>query len=132
MFAHPRQRTGARLSNARDGLTAEIALAIAPALILLLADWHGAPLLIASNDLIAAEVAGLAVQQRLQPSHDDPVGPWEHPIVQRATELELGALTPGQINAERLWVGDQSSPQKAKFDELAAAILARIGVRAKG
>lgn len=131
-FAHPRQRTGARLSNDRDGLTAEVALAIKPALILISAEWNATPILLAANDVIAAEVAGLALLQRLRSTDDEPIGPWEHPLVQRATELELGALTPGQISAERLWLGDQSSSLKRRFDDFSTDILARIGVNVEG
>ena len=49
-FAHPRQRTGARLSDPRDGLTAELALAVQPRLTLLFAIRRDIPLLIATTD----------------------------------------------------------------------------------
>lgn len=131
-LAHPRQRTGARLSGDRDGLAAEIALAVKPAAILLFADWNGMPLLIASDDQIAAELAALALRGHLRPGLDEPLGPWEHPLVQRATELELGVATPNMIAAERRWLGDDDNPDRRQFEELAARLLARIGVAVKG
>lgn len=131
-FAHPRQRNGARLSDERGGLTAEIALAVRPALVLLFAAWGGAELLIATPDQVAAEVAGIAFRQLMRPLEGEPVGPWEYPLVQRATELQLGVSIPDQIAPEVRWIGDVSDPRAASFSQLAAELFARIGVAIRG
>lgn len=131
-YAHPRQRTGALLSDVRDGLTAEIALAAPPTLILLAAEWRGVHLLIASTDQIAAEIAGIAVRQSRSAPDDEPAGPWEHPLVQRATELRLGVLTPDAIAPSARWIGSNDHPAAQLFNAFASAIFARMGVAQPG
>jgi hypothetical protein len=127
-FAHPRQRTGARLSDPRDGLTAEIALAVKPRLTLLFAIWRDIPLLIATTDQIAAELAGLALRQLLNDVGADVVGPWEHPLVQRATELDLGVAMPGQIIPVMHWLGTEVDQSEVELRAFAVDFFGRIGV----
>lgn len=127
-YAHPRQRTGARLSDARDGLTAEIALAVKPCSILLFSTWRGVPVLAASADQIAAELAGLAMRQLVSGEGEDSIGPWEHPLVQHATELELGVATPGDLRAEFRWCGRSGDPAEADTRDFATNLYARMGV----
>lgn len=128
-FAHPRQRTGAWMSDGRDGLTAEIARAVSPGLVLLTAEWRGVPLVIASDDQVAAELAGLAVQQLTKPPETEPIGPWEDPLVQRATELGFGVSHPGQIDAGCRWLGTSDGGQDVAFAGFADDCFARIGVK---
>ena len=127
-FAHPRQRTGAWLSDARDGLTAEIASAVRPGLILVFAKWRGFPLIVASDDQIAAELAGLAMQQLTGNPFEEQAGPWEDPLVQHATELMLGVQSPALITAGAIWTGDPTVPAASAFHSFASTMLARIGV----
>ena len=127
-FAHPKLRTGASLSDPRDGLTAEIALAVQPRLILLSAIWRDVPILIATGDQIAAELAGLALRHLLSEATSDPIGPWEHPLVQRATELELGVATPSEIRPGLRWIGLPGDPAEAEIRTFALELFGRIGV----
>jgi len=127
-FAHPSQRLGARLSNPRDGLAAEIALAVSPSLILLAAELDGIPIVTVASDQIAAELAGLAIRQILRPESGSEIGPWENPLVQRATELGIGIAIPAQIVPTATWVGTPDDPQVSTFYRLARQVLARIGV----
>ncbi len=61
-----------------------------------------------SADLIAAELAGLAVWTAAQPSGHDRLGPWEDPVVQRATELDLGVQLPSDLTLLPAWVGSSA------------------------
>jgi hypothetical protein len=112
-------------------LTAEIALAASPALVLLFGAWEGHALLIASDDQIAAEVAGVALRQRTAGTEGSG-GPWEDPLEQHATELELGIALPSQIRPEITWQGVPGSAAEDRFREFAAWLLRRIGVEDDG
>ena len=96
-FAHPFQRFGAAISGQGDGLTAELALAAPPAWYFASASWQGKPMALLADDMIAAELLGLAIGQIQADPDREPAGPWEHPLVQRATELDLGVRTPAEI-----------------------------------
>jgi len=131
-FAHPRQRTGARLSNPRDGLTAEIALAVNPALVLVFATLDDMPILIATSDQLVAELSGLAIRQCMVRTSSDSIGPWEQPLVQHATELDLGVATPSEIRPGVRWLGGADDPNRERFRSLATDLVARIGVDFRG
>jgi hypothetical protein len=131
-LAHPRQRSGARMSDARDGLTAEIASAVKPALILLFSHWRGFRLVVGSDDQVAAELAGLAIQQLTSEPGGERSGPWENPLVQHTTELKVGIDHPGQIAATALWTGDSGTSAAHAFTAFASDVLARIGVKSDG
>ena len=100
-FAHPFQRFGAAISGQGDGLTAELALAAPPAWYFASASWQGKPMALLAKDMIAAELVGLAIGQMQADPDREPAGPWEHPLVQRATELDLGVRTPAEIELRR-------------------------------
>jgi hypothetical protein len=128
-FAHPRQRTGARLSSARDGLVPEIALTVRPRLILLHGNVGGRYVIVAADDQIAADLAGRAIQQ-LQPGLEtEPDGPWEDPLIQHATELRLGISHPDQIDGVIMWTGNPTSQLAANHRELSMSMLGRMGVK---
>ena len=131
-FAHPRQRTGARVSDERSGLTAEIALAVKPDLLILVGEWRSLPFLIASNDQIAAELAGISFAQLKSKAPPETGGPWEQPLVQRATELGIGVNRPGLIDATISFDGADDAPTRAPFEAFASDLLARMGVAAHG
>ena len=54
-------------------------------------------LLAATCDPVAAELFALALSEGVLGSDLAFTGPWEDPVVQRATELELGVVVPHQI-----------------------------------
>lgn len=130
-LAHPRQRFGASLSDPADGLAAEIALAAPPAWFLIAASWHGLPMLVIADDMIAAELVGLAIGQAQADPDRELAGPWEHPLVQRAAELVLGVRIPSEIDFETEWLGPDDA-LRADFMRFGAAIAARIGISTGG
>lgn len=91
-FAHPRQQLAARFGG-DPGALAELAAPLRPGLVLLTGQTDDRCLVALTHDLIAAEL----VARALLPAAPDAPGPWEHPAVQRATELDLGARTPAAI-----------------------------------
>ena len=126
-YAHPRQRFGAAISGSSDGLTAEIALAAPDATYVIAGSWLGKPMAAVSNDMIAAELVGLAIgQAQTDPDRELP-GPWEHPLVQRATELNLGVRTPAEIDFHAEWLAPEPDRATA-FARFGATIAARIGI----
>ncbi|HET8524935.1 MAG TPA: hypothetical protein VFL82_17010 [Thermomicrobiales bacterium] len=131
-FAHPRQRLAASATDQRAGITAEIASAFHPALILLVSVDIDRPLAIASDDQIAVELVARALQDLHRPSGDDDealrVGPWENPLIQRATELGMGVTWPGALRLRTIWTGNRDDPGHATFAALAEEVRARLGV----
>ncbi len=98
-LASPVHRIGAILTGPREGLTAEIGLAVGPAA-LLVVDRLAAPgqlVAVATGDPIACELVSLAFWQLRQRNAGDLPGPWEDPLIQRATELGLGATQPSEL-----------------------------------
>ena len=97
-FVHPRQGLPALLTGERTALLADLAAVFVPrlALVVLAVRLGPAWVAAATPDLIVAELVALAL--RAEASGDpEPVGPWQDPIVQRATELSLGVATPHQL-----------------------------------
>jgi hypothetical protein len=129
-FAHPRQRLAAAATDQREGLTVEIASAFRPALILLIDAGNDPPLVITSNDQIAAELAALAVQDLHHLPNDDVqmVGPWEHPLIQRATELGLGVTWPGALHLRAIWTGEDDESARTQFLAFVEHIRTRLGI----
>jgi hypothetical protein len=129
-FAHPSQRLAAAATDQREGLTVEIASAFHPALILLVAADHEPPLAIASDDQIAAELVALAIHDLRQQLNDDEemIGPWERPLIQRATELGLGITWPGALQVQAIWTSRGDEPSRSKFFALIEQIGERLGV----
>jgi hypothetical protein len=129
-FAHPFQRFGAAISHQGDGLTAELALAAPPAWYFVSASWQGKPMAILSNDMIAAELLGLAIGQVQADPDREPAGPWEHPLVQRATELNLGARTPAAIDFTTEWLS-ANRDLNGGFASFGSVVAARVGIAAE-
>lgn len=125
-FAHPRQRLGAAWSDQASGLVVEIALAAPPATYLIAASWRGKPVLIVADDMIAAELLGLAIGQVQADPDVEHVGPWEQPLVQRAGDLGLGARLPAEIDFSVEWLGDDDLA--VDFQRFGESVAARIGV----
>ena len=127
-FVRPPRSVAVRLAPARLGLSADLALALRPDLIVLVGTHEGRALAAATSDLIAAELVALALREH-DPAAVDATGPWEDPIVQRATELDLGVRVPSQI--ELLVVGDSSSGEAA-LSPLRDLVGARLGIPSSG
>ncbi|HKG25935.1 MAG TPA: hypothetical protein VKB09_09825 [Thermomicrobiales bacterium] len=128
-FAGWRERAGARLAKPEDGLAAEIALAVRPRLILLVDTWRGATVVVATADQVAAELSGLALRQERDGYEDDQLGPWQDPLVQRATDLDLGVRVPNQIALRGVVAADPDDARKHAWSGLIQVVADRLGVR---
>lgn len=128
LFAHPVVRAGARFSGARDGLTAEIALAVHPDRYVIIESdrANGLTFAIATADPIAADLFVLALRQ--ERARFRGAGPWEDPLVQAATELDLGARTYDQIDIEAVVSPTLSSNQQERAGETLRSAAELIGV----
>ncbi|MCO5220383.1 MAG: hypothetical protein M9947_02235 [Thermomicrobiales bacterium] len=130
LFAHPIVRTGARLASVRDGLTAEIALAVHPDRYVLLDSdaRHGLTYVVSTPDIIAADLMVLALRQHRARFRG--AGPWEDALVQASTELGLGVRNSEHIDIEAL-VSPTLSPEQAEHASTSLVSMAElIGVQA--
>jgi hypothetical protein len=128
-YADWRVRLGARLSDEREGLTAEIAAAVAPRLLLLADRWQSLSLLAATTDQIAAELTGRTLRPTTGAGDDEPLGPWEAPLVQRATELDLGVRSPSQVAIRAHLLVREGSQLPTTFARWVDAFAGRLGVK---
>lgn len=94
-LAHRRQRWAARLSTDRAALNAELASPWRPRLVVLAGTYRGRRLALFAHDLIAAELAWLALAGLS--TSGQAIGPWEDPAVQRAAAMDLGVALPSQL-----------------------------------
>jgi hypothetical protein len=128
-FAHPRQRLGALAGDDRTGLRAELATAVRPSLCILFGESRERPLIVATRDQIAAELTGRAIQFA---SHPDPYGerggPWELPLIQRATELDLGVRLPSDLTIEAVWAGKPGEPGERMLQATVEQVRLALGV----
>ncbi len=99
-FLHPVDRLRLLARSDRDRLVADIAAAAAPHATLLLTPASNGWLAATTSDPIAAELWALALAERFHDRRVEMQGPWEDPVVQRATELGLGVVVPQRIRAE--------------------------------
>jgi hypothetical protein len=121
-FAGPMQRLGARITPQREGILAEIDFAIRPALLIVLDRRLDDTLVaIAGADPVAVELVTLALRRVQRDSRLDQPGPWEDPLVQRATELGLGIDQPSQLLVELRTTGD-IVPDRMAFERALAGI----------
>ncbi len=96
-YLHPLDRVRLLADRQRGRRAADLNLAIRPVWSVIGAHAGSGYLLAACHDPVAAELFALALsEQILGPEHAF-TGPWEDPVVQRATELELGVVIPQQI-----------------------------------
>ena len=121
-YATQRQPLSARLRPRARELVADAAVALWPTAVLLVGERAGAHLALATADPLAAELAWLA----LQPA--DPamptLGPWEDPVVQRATQLGVGVRVPGQLELVAA-----TAPSSGACAPLLAALLDQLRLR---
>ncbi len=129
-MASPRLRLGARLTGARDGLTAEIALARPPDVVWCIDYlWKGGPLVVVSStDLIAAEVVALSIRDLRTSRAAQLGGPWEDELIQRATEVDLGVPGPEWISVAPEFSDRLSSEQRQRAVEAIELAVARAGI----
>ncbi len=129
-FVHPRLALLLRGDADRAGLMAEINLVLQPRAVLMLARIRPWSLVVATADLIAAELFGLAFREHFLASDVEIAGPWEDRAVQRATELDLGVTLPDQISLRVLPCSprfDPAQPPPAVMTVL-DDIRARLGI----
>jgi len=97
-YVAPSTRLRLHANRGRLGIVAEVDLAIRLQGALLALTIDGQRRYVATADPIAGELAALALSERARGADRAVVGPWEDPIVQRATELGLGLLLPEAID----------------------------------
>jgi hypothetical protein len=127
-FSGPRERIEARIAPREQGMDAEIALAVRPALVVLADAWQHLPVVVVTSDQIAAELIGLALRQAARDGDLERPGPWQDPLVQRATELDLGVRLPDRIAIRGAWARGLTEPAAAHFVSLIDDIAVRLGV----
>lgn len=96
-YIHPRQRVRLLGSSQRESQAAEIASAVDFDLFAIYMAQREGVVLAATTDIIAAELVALAMSELCVGAPRAFTGPWEDPVVQRATQLELGVLLPSRI-----------------------------------
>lgn len=110
------------LGGSTRSATAEVTLARRPDFCLVTRVIAGGHLLVATTDVVAAELMALAlVDEDLLQEHRL-TGPWEDDLVQRATELDLGVRLPQEIRVDV--VGDMPEAVSSTV----ARVLSRIGI----
>lgn len=127
-YLHPRHRLRQVIDPDRAGLAAEINLLRRPAWCIIGSD--GLPGLVAvTRDIIAGELFALCMAERFFDRPGEFSSPWEDRVVQRATELELGARTPDDIQIEVVG-GTRRAGEAA--NAIVNQIQHRIGIHAPG
>jgi hypothetical protein len=118
-------RIGKFLGEEGATLVAELALGITARRYYLTVTIDGYAVALSTPDPIAAELAGRAARRLRTVRLDDTLrGPWEHAVVQRAGELDLGVRTPEQIQLRAEWSGSPANSQNfASFIERFADLL---------
>lgn len=96
-FIHPRQRMKFLASGQRESLAAEVASSFSIDLMAIYMSHREGVVLAVTTDPIAAELTALAMSELCTGAPRSFTGPWEDPVVQRATELEMGVLLPNRI-----------------------------------
>lgn len=96
-YIHPRQRMRFLASSQREAQAAEVASALSIELFAIYLAQREGVMLAVTTDIIAAELVALAMSELCVGSPRSFTGPWEDPVVQRATELELGVLLPSRM-----------------------------------
>lgn len=97
-YIHPRQRMKLLASGQREHLAAEVAGAYSLDLMAVYMSHREGVVLAVTTDPIAAELVALAMSELCLGSPRSFTGPWEDPVVQRATELEMGVVLPNRIH----------------------------------
>ena len=124
-YIHPRQRMRFLASSQREAQAAEVASALSIDLFAVYLAQREGVMMAVTTDIIAAELIAIAMSELCVGSPRSFTGPWEDPVVQRATELQLGVLLPNRI---RMILGgpDRESHWSQRIYEHARM---RLGVR---
>ena len=96
-YLHPFDRLRLLADRERERAAADLNLAIRPAWNVIGGHAGAGYLIAATRDPVAAELFALAISEHKLGPEVGYTGPWEDPVVQRATELELGVVIPHQI-----------------------------------
>lgn len=96
-YIHPRQRMKLLASGQREHLAAEVADAFPMDMMAVYMSHREGVVLAVTTDPVAAELVALAMSELCTGAPRSFTGPWEDPVVQRATELEMGVLLPSRI-----------------------------------
>jgi hypothetical protein len=110
-------------SRERVSLPVEVNLARTPDRYVVMKDCGAFVLGVVTSDPIAAELLALAMADEDLTRDHRLTGPWEDPMVQRATELDLGVRVPQDMQV------NVSGSRSEAIDEVIVRIFARIGVR---
>jgi hypothetical protein len=98
---------------------------------LLLGEHQGYVVCMWARDLVAAELAGLGLWLANLPKERERIGPWEDPVVQRATELDLGVKLPSELTLRPIWIGDADDERGiATLHSLASTIAILLNIDA--
>lgn len=123
-YLHPRQRMRLLASGQREALAAEVASALPIELsVVCLAQREGLVIAV-TQDMIAAELVALAMSELCMGAPRSFTGPWEDPVVQRATELDLGVLLPTRMHL----VSDGPARNTHWAQRIARHIHMRLGI----
>lgn len=124
-FAGPAIALPLLYPSRREARTADVA-AVLGRLIrvsMLVTRAQGYVVLIASPDLVACELGGLAIVSWTLDSDPGRTLPWEDKVVQRAYELDLGASTPDQIDLRpRLAMPHATVGDTERFADLVVSV----------
>lgn len=104
-YLHPRDRVRVLATSQRQQSLAEVNLAVSGPTVMICMSVEGGVLVARTRDLILGELVALALAELQIVQDVGFTGPWEDPVVQRATELELGVRLPGEIGM--LWEVDE-------------------------
>ena len=118
---HPKFAIAARLSGDRAPIVADLALPFWPRLLVLAGQWGSQVVVVATGDLIAAELAGLVLRHGAVHDPDERPRPWEDPLIQRAAELGLGIEHPSSLDLRPIWAGAIGSLRKARASSTVTA-----------
>jgi hypothetical protein len=121
-FAPRKRRLLMRVTPFLDEEIVENAAIASPSLLLQVAEWNGQRVLIASTDLIAAEVVGRGLRAIAQPAGDVGLNPWQSDLVRIASERDLGVVTGPQIDLEIHRAGQMPPPVAGLFRGIAERV----------
>lgn len=96
-YIHPRQRMRFLSSSQRESQAAEIASGLSIDLIVVYLAQREGVVMAVTTDMIAAELTAIAMSELCVGAPRSFTGPWEDSVVQRATELEMGAVLPDRM-----------------------------------
>lgn len=121
-YVHPRLGLAVRLARPEAGAAADVALAFRTVAVLLAINVRGHRVIAATSDLVAGHLLALAIQFLAAPDDEERVGPWEDPTVQRATELDLGAIHPDQLHLSHWPEGSEQMAALSRRIRLALGV----------